>query len=250
MGTPLTSATVASTYQALLKVGDNSTITGINLKSISDGLGNDIPLMISPFEITNYGAGSGTEKTSSTAFGRAALINNTTGSYNVALGWEALRNNTTGYYNVAVGVAALKDNIENYQNVAVGNFALSKSVFTRFTVAIGDQAGGYGTSLQGNVLIGQACAQNLESAENNVMLGYAACANGTGSNNVVLGMSSTNNGKNACVVLGREAAATDNNQFVVGSSLYNAGAVTTETVSSTRTWSVTINGVARKILLA
>ena len=51
------------------------------------------------------------------------------------------------------------------------------------------------------------------------------------------------------VILGVGATSTADNQFVVGSSTTIAGTVTTETVSSTRTWSVVINGVARKILL-
>ena len=53
-----------------------------------------------------------------------------------------------------------------------------------------------------------------------------------------------------CVVLGANATATANNQFVVGSSGQNAGTVTTETVVSTETWTVVINGVTIKILLA
>jgi hypothetical protein len=53
-----------------------------------------------------------------------------------------------------------------------------------------------------------------------------------------------------CVVLGSSAIATAANQFVVGSSSVNAGTVTTESLSSTKTWSVIINGTAYKILLA
>jgi hypothetical protein len=54
---------------------------------------------------------------------------------------------------------------------------------------------------------------------------------------------------NGSVILGKDAAATGNNQFVVGSSGTNAGAVTTEVVVSDTTWSVRINGTAYKILL-
>ena len=50
--------------------------------------------------------------------------------------------------------------------------------------------------------------------------------------------------------MGRGAAATGNNQFVVGSSSYNNGYVGTAVYSSTRYWNVIINGVAEKILLA
>ena len=41
-----------------------------------------------------------------------------------------------------------------------------------------------------------------------------------------------------------------NNQFVIGSSSYNNGSVASEICTSTKTWSVIINGVAEKILLA
>jgi hypothetical protein len=51
------------------------------------------------------------------------------------------------------------------------------------------------------------------------------------------------------IVMGRDAAATGNNQFVVGSTVSPAGTVTTEAVVSDRTWSVSINGTAYKILL-
>jgi hypothetical protein len=43
--------------------------------------------------------------------------------------------------------------------------------------------------------------------------------------------------------------ATGNNQAVFGSAGTNAGAVTTEAVTSDATWSVRINGTAYKILL-
>ena len=50
--------------------------------------------------------------------------------------------------------------------------------------------------------------------------------------------------------MGRNATATGNNQFVIGSSSYDNGSVASEICTSTKTWSVIINGVAEKILLA
>jgi hypothetical protein len=55
---------------------------------------------------------------------------------------------------------------------------------------------------------------------------------------------------NNCVVLGREAIATADNQFVAGSVAYPAGAITAEVNASTQVWNVRINGTAAKILLA
>jgi hypothetical protein len=49
--------------------------------------------------------------------------------------------------------------------------------------------------------------------------------------------------------LGVSATATGNNQAVFGSAGTNAGAITSESLSSDATWSVRINGTAYKILL-
>jgi hypothetical protein len=45
MGTPLTGTSVASSYQAILKIGDNSPV-GTTLKQLSDGAGNDINIWL------------------------------------------------------------------------------------------------------------------------------------------------------------------------------------------------------------
>ena len=46
MGTSLTGLTPATTYDALIKVGDNGPLSG-TLKTLSDGLGNDSALSLS-----------------------------------------------------------------------------------------------------------------------------------------------------------------------------------------------------------
>lgn len=50
MGTTLTGKIVADTYDALIKVTDNNTITGTK-KRMTDGLGNDTPLLISSTDV-------------------------------------------------------------------------------------------------------------------------------------------------------------------------------------------------------
>jgi len=50
MGTSLTGLTPATTYDALIKVGDNGPIDG-TLKTISDGLGNDLPIQVSSTKV-------------------------------------------------------------------------------------------------------------------------------------------------------------------------------------------------------
>jgi hypothetical protein len=74
--------------------------------------------------------------------------------------------------------------------------------------------------------------------------------NTTGSGNSALGYNTQSGNFSNSVILGHSATATANNQFVVGSTGTNAGAVTTEVNVSTQVWNVVINGVARKILLA
>lgn len=53
-GTPLTGNTVATTYNALLKVTDNSSISG-SLKTITDGLGNDTAIQVSSAGVKSTG---------------------------------------------------------------------------------------------------------------------------------------------------------------------------------------------------
>jgi hypothetical protein len=62
-----------------------------------------------------------------------------------------------------------------------------------------------------------------------------------------LGRNSSTGNFSGSVILGKEATATANNQFVVGSTGTNAGAVTTETISADTTWTVRINGANYKI---
>jgi hypothetical protein len=50
MGTSLTGLTPSTTYDALIKIGDNGAIDG-TLKTLSDGLGNDLPLQMSSTDI-------------------------------------------------------------------------------------------------------------------------------------------------------------------------------------------------------
>jgi hypothetical protein len=54
MGNTLTGLTPATTYDALIKVGDNSPVDG-TLKQLSDGLGNDIPISVSTSSINLTG---------------------------------------------------------------------------------------------------------------------------------------------------------------------------------------------------
>jgi hypothetical protein len=99
--------------------------------------------------------------------------------------------------------------------------------------------------------MGYRALYNTAGAGFNIAIGNSALLNHiTGTNNVAIGNSTVSGNFSNSVILGTGATATANNQFVVGSSGTIAGAVTTETCSTTKTWSVVINGVAQKILLA
>lgn len=221
MGLPLTSATVASTYQALLKTSTNTTLT--SLRRISDGLGNDSNVWIGPAEFNHRGAGA---SPTNSAIGESAFASNTTGTNNVAFGQWALNGNTTGTGNVAIGYFALQSLTTGVQNVAVGS-----------------QSGGTGSS---NTAIGHR-ALNANAGGHNAALGHQAGQFSTGSSNVIIGSLASASTFSGCVILGRNAEATANNQFVVGSDLYSAGNISFETITPDTTWTVRINGANYKI---
>ena len=215
-----------------------------------------------------------------TSFGDQAIAsNNTSASYNTGVGFYALRNNASGQYNTAVGGTALVNNQGNWntglgynagfntgtgtQITAVGALALQATSASNNT-GVGFEAGKFITTGASNTVFGSGSALTLTTGTGNVIVGQGANAGTAGTNysvaigqNAAAGTFSTviGSGANAAsytgsTVLGVGATATANNQFVVGSSTQEAGAVTTETVSSTKTWTVVINGTTHKILLA
>jgi hypothetical protein len=118
-------------------------------------------------------------------------------------------------------------------NTSIGYVALTKNT----------------TGIQ-NTAIGRSAMENSTTGNANTAVGFAALySNTTGIDNTGIGYFCESGNFNGSVILGRDAAATGNNQFVVGSAGTNAGAITTEVVVSDTTWSVRINGTAYKILL-
>jgi hypothetical protein len=136
---------------------------------------------------------------------------------NTVFGLDALQANTTGSQNTAIGLEVLYSNTTGVSNSSYG----LQSMF-------------FNTTGGNNSAVGVSALQN----------------NTTGSSNSALGVDTASGNFSGSVILGRGATATASNQFVVGSSGYNAGAVTTATALQTKTWDVIINGVAQKILLA
>jgi hypothetical protein len=168
-----------------------------------------------------------------TAIGFLSQSVNSTGLYNTSLGFSALKSVQTGGGNVAIGELALQDNVAGFNNVCIG------------------YTSGWKTQANSNTTIGRASFQNNTTGEQNVAVGTnCLIANVSGSNNVALGVTANSGNFSGSVILGTSATATADNQFVVGSSTYNAGAVVTATVAQAKVWNVVINGVAEQILLA
>jgi hypothetical protein len=136
--------------------------------------------------------------------------------------------------NTAVGITALNVNSSGTLNTAFGYTSLAFNTTGGSNTAIGFQSGyGNGTG-SNNTAIGRNALITVGNYSDNTAVGaFADCV-----------------GFSGCTILGKSAVATANNQFVVGSTTTNAGAVTSEVNASTQVWNVIINGVARKILLA
>ena len=172
------------------------------------------------------------------------------GTYNAAIGYESQKSNSTGVYNTSIGFRSLRSVQTGSGNVAIGEFALQDNTAGFNNVCIGYTAG-WKTQGSNNTAIGRTSLQNNTTGELNVAVGSGSLsANVVGSNNSALGVNANSGNFSGSVILGNSATATANNQFVVGSSAYNAGAVATATVSQTKVWNVVINGVAEQILLA
>jgi hypothetical protein len=110
-----------------------------------------------------------------------------------------------------------------------------------------------GTSTGSNNLgIGSYSLGGNTTGTFNISLGInSLCGNTTGSNNIALGYGAQSGNFSNSLIIGKFACSTANNQFVIGGpGEYGIGTVTTETCCSIKTWSVIINGVAEKILLA
>ena len=183
------------------------------------------------------------------AFGYAALSSNTTGGQNTAVGNGSLYSNTTAIYNTAVGIDALSATTTGGSNTAIGAYALS-STTTSYNTAVGHNALQILQTGSNNTMVGAYAASSFTGGSYNVALGDNIVVVQTASSNVMIGSGARADSYNSSIVIGRSAQANGDNQFVIGSSSYNAGTIATESVSTNRTWRVKINGTDYKILLA
>jgi len=224
--------------------------TAIGYRSLASVTGGNFNTALGSSALFNSTSGQ------NTAVGHEALFSNvsgtgltsigyhslraSTGNNNTALGYQAGLANTIGVSNLAIGYQSLLTNISGSENVAVGQSALNNHTVSGAT-AIGHQAG---FSNQTGVGL--------------TAVGYQALRTSTGNNNTALGFqagnSITTGAGNICIgVNAQPTSATSSNEFVVGSSSVNAGAVTSSTLPAsgvaTFLWRVRINGTNYSIVM-
>jgi hypothetical protein len=249
-GNLLSNVRLGSTALDANTTGTSNTAIGqVSLNNVTTGSSNTA--------LGNNSLVSVVSASNNTAIGKSALENNTAAN-NVAVGFEAALTNTTGTGITAIGYQALRLSTGN-NNTALGFQSAAANTTGTDNTLLGYQAGNNITTGSLNVVIG-ASAAPLANTSSATIIGQASTG---GFADVVVGRGATGGGNcsvlgngasaalfTGCVVLGRSAIATANNQFVVGSAGTNAGAVTVEANISTNAWNVIINGVAHKILLA
>lgn len=186
-----------------------------------------------------------------TSIGAQSLANNASSDSNTGVGYRTLFT-TTSSQNTAIGSFAMGSTNSNGSNTAVGYNVMYSSTGTKCT-GVGANVLQNQTSADYNTAIGASAGSFVTTGSSSVLIGYFAGTNvlTVGERNVIIGANATvtNAGDSESIALGYGATITGNNQFVVGSSGQNAGAVTTESVTSDQTWTVIINGVTKKILL-
>lgn len=191
-----------------------------------------------------------------TIVGENSLILNSAGDENTAMGYFALSSIVGGNYNTAVGSQSLLSCTAS-QNTAIGYRALSQNVGGNFNTALGS------SSLYNN-LSGQNTSVGHESAFSNVSgdgitaIGFHALRASLGNYNTALGWSAgnsitTGNG-NICIGYNAQpTSATSSNEFVVGSTTANAGAVSSSTLPATGSsiflWRVRVNGTNYSVVM-
>jgi hypothetical protein len=266
-----------NTLQAITTGSQNTAFGRDALSSVQDGVVNTA---IGYQSLKNLTIGS-----ANIAIGRNALLNNSSGSNHIAIGDNALGNTTSVNSVIGIGASAFQNiNGGLGGDIAIGNGAGNALTSSFSSVLIGNGAGGSTSLTFGATLVGDAVCSlasvtlnasafgyrsqaNLTTGSENTSFGYRALtntnigngnvavghdalsANTTGSNNTAVGSGTISGNFGGSIILGKDAAATGNNQFVVGSSGTNAGTITTETIVPSSTWTVRINGANYKIPL-
>ena len=210
---------------------------------ISSGGSNDVNFLGGGFKSIstgNFAIGTTTDAGFRLDVNGTARVNTLT----IGLGGGQVATNTT--LGFQAGNATATAGGSTYIGYQAGNKNIGGSI-----TAIGHTSAFNNTNGDGITAIGGRALLSNTTGNYNTAVGYSSLlSNTTGSSNTAIGVDASSGNFTGSVILGRNATATANNQFVVGSSTINAGTVTTEINASTQVWNVVINGVAYKILLA
>jgi hypothetical protein len=237
--------------------GNFATNTSFGDQAIASMANGDYNTAMGYFALRNTSYGSG-----NTAIGGVALANSQ-GTYNTAIGAFAglgssgatsngvyvgafAGYNCNGDYNTSIGTYSSQNNSTGESNTVVGFQALNATsgATASNNTAIGKQTMYSATTAYENVAVGGAALSALSTGFQNTVVGFgAANVNSTGSRNTVVGNSAQTGNYNGSVIIGVDATATAANQFVIGSTTTNAGAVTAGAPTPASKWKVKINGV-------
>lgn len=122
------------------------------------------------------------------AFGRNALMSNTTGFQNTALGSDSLQANLVGYQNTGLGSYTLMWNESGSNNTAIGVYALENNINGERNTAMGVFALEYNSSGSYNTAVGEQALLLNDTGSSNVAVGQNAITfNKTGNSNTVIG---------------------------------------------------------------
>lgn len=183
-----------------------------------------------------------------TSVGSYSLAINSTGSNNIAIGHNSLYYNNADN-NLAVGYESLYKNTLGIQNVGIGQFSLHDNTIGYSNTAIGFSSSLSNTVGIQNTSVGNNSLSYNQNGSNNTAIGFQALNYNTGSTNTAVGSNTSSGNFDGSIILGVDASATANNQFVVGSTGTTAGVITVESLTPTVSWTVKINGVDYKIPL-
>jgi hypothetical protein len=123
--------------------------------------------------------------------GLQALLNNTTGGYNLALGYIALQANTTASNNMAIGPGALAANTTGASNVGLGRNALNANTTASSNTAVGHASLAANTTGHSTIAVGTGAGQAVTTGTHNVCLGLEAGYGGTTISRLTTGGSNT-----------------------------------------------------------
>ena len=213
MGTSLTGLTPATTYDALIKVGDNGPLTG-SLKTISDGLGNDSTLSLS----TGAASIGGTlAVTGATNLSSSLTANGLIKSTVAGAGFRHFYNNGAG----SIEVSQRSDN-------KLQLYAYTGSAYTDILLGVD------GSTVGGNVGIGTtaplgkldvadsslstiALTATGEATDQKIWIYQYGATVGSGTFRLRASNDAASNGQNA-VIIKRTGFNVDNHQFLTSGS--------------------------------